>query len=69
MNTRKTTKSSLIRAIEERGKYTKVRINKNGEITGMLESEDYRYHSASNTGGRRFIGYFNETQLMEEYGF
>jgi hypothetical protein len=54
------TKISAIRKIEEVSNYTKVRIDKNGKVTGMLESENYRYHSASNTGGRRFLGYMNE---------
>lgn len=55
-------KTQLIKKIEESGKYVKVKIAKNGEVTGVLATENYRYRATTNTGGRRYIG--NITDLV-----
>ncbi|MFA5379710.1 MAG: hypothetical protein WC455_28385 [Dehalococcoidia bacterium] len=60
-------KAELIKAIEDAGRYCKVRINSKGEVTGMLANEEYRYHKPSNTGGRRYIGQFGDNDLMRDY--
>lgn len=52
-------KTQLIKKIEESGKYVKVKIAKNGEVSGMLAAENYRYRATTNTGGRRYIGNTN----------
>ena len=49
-------KVDIIKALEESGKYIKVKINKAGEITGMLAAQDHPYHTPTNTGGRRYLG-------------
>jgi fructose-1,6-bisphosphatase/sedoheptulose 1,7-bisphosphatase-like protein len=64
---KKMRKAELIRRIEESGKYCKVRISTDGDVTGMLVDEDYRYHKATNTGGRRYIGRFGEAELTRQY--
>jgi hypothetical protein len=61
-------KIEIIKAIESAGKYTKVKIDKSGVITGMLVNENYTYSVSSNTGGRRFLGYANESKTMRIYG-
>lgn len=61
------TKARLIKRIEEAGQYVKVRISADGDVTGMLAEENYRYHKASNTGGRRYIGKYNDSALMTQY--
>jgi hypothetical protein len=53
-------KQELIKKIEARGKYCKVRINGDGEISGMLVDENYRYNAHTNTGGRRYLGNFDD---------
>ena len=58
-------KRELIEKIEESGKWVKVKISKGGEVTGMLADEDYLYNMATNTGGRRFIGWVDD--LTREY--
>ena len=60
-------KTDIIKKIESQGTYCKVKINKHGEITGMLTDENYRYDSNLNKGGRRFVGYANEQQTMSRY--
>ena len=60
-------KAELTRAIEDAGRYCKVRIDSKGEVTGMLAAEDYRYHKPSNTGGRRYIGQYGDSDLMRDY--
>jgi len=60
-------KATLIRKIEDAGRYCKVRIASDGRVTGMLVSENYRYHKQSNTGGRRYIGQFGDDDLMRDY--
>ena len=60
-------KAELTRAIEVSGRYIKVRIGADGQVTGMLAAEDYRYHKPSNTGGRRYIGQFSDPDLMRDY--
>lgn len=58
--------ASIIRHLESRGKYCKVRISIDGSVTGMLVNENYRYNRASNSGGRRYIGdRFDRDFLME----
>ena len=59
----KMTHTELIKKIESKGKYCKVRIDKNGEITGMLVDENYRYKPRTNTGGRRYLGHSNDVNL------
>lgn len=60
-------KKYWIKKIEEGEKYCKVRINRDGEITGMLADEDYTYDTATNTGGRRFIGYYGDRNIELDY--
>jgi hypothetical protein len=60
-------KAELIRAIESKGLYCKVRIAKCGEVTGMLKTENYRYNVQTNMGGRRYIGQYGDTGLMRDY--
>jgi len=60
-------KTEMIEKIERGGKYVKVKIDKTGEITGMLADEDYSYQPGSNTGGRRFLGDFYDPQIIEYY--
>jgi len=54
----------IIEAIEVKEVYCKVKIDKEGEITGMRIDQDYRYDTATNTGGRRYIGNVNDIDLM-----
>ena len=58
-------KAEMIRRIEDKGIYCKVRIDAGGMITGMLVNEDHRYDPFTNTGGRRFIGHMSE--MIHEY--
>jgi len=60
-------KVELMKRITDAGKYCKLRIDADGEITGMLVDEDFPYQPATNTGGRRFIGQYGDEQLMREY--
>jgi len=57
------THREIINKIESKGQYCKVRIDKQGEITGMLVDEDYRYEPRTNTGGRRYLGHANDVNL------
>lgn len=61
------TKAALIRAIEDKGLYCKVKIDSKGEVTGMLVGEDYPYNKRTNTGGRRYIGKYRDPDLMRDY--
>jgi len=61
------TKIELIRKISDSGSYCKIGIDADGEITGMLTDEDFPYQSATNRGGRRFIGQYGDEQFMREY--
>lgn len=49
-------KTEIKREIEKTGKWCKVRIDRDGEVTGMKSSEDWRYSSKTDTGGRRYVG-------------
>jgi hypothetical protein len=60
-------KASLIRAIESNGRYCKVKIAADGQVTGMLTSEDYPYNKRTNTGGRRYIGQYGDPDLSRDY--
>jgi len=60
-------KLELINKIEDAGKYTKVRIDKDNQVTGMLVDEDYRYNAHTNTGGRRYIGNAIDPDLLRDY--
>jgi hypothetical protein len=57
---RTTSKAKIAREIECVGIYCRVRIANDGQITGMLVDQDYRYDPRTNTGGRRLIGYMSE---------
>jgi hypothetical protein len=61
------TKAELMRKIEATGRYTKLLIDEDGEITGMQVDEDFPYQPATNTGGRRFIGQYGDEKFMREY--
>ena len=61
-------KVKIIRAVEDGGKYCKVKISSNGEITGMLVEQDHRYCPQRNTGGRVLIGYDDDKFLLARYG-
>ncbi len=61
------TKAELMRRIEAAGRYAKLLIDEDGEITGMLVDEDFPYQAATNTGGRRYIGQYGDEALMREY--
>ena len=58
--------SKFTEAIEDAGIYCKVRVE-GTQVTGMRVDEDHPYDSATNTGGRRLIGY--KSELVGEYGF
>lgn len=60
-------KIELMKRISAAGKYYNLRIDADGEITGMLVDEDFPYQPATNKGGRRFIGKYGDEQLMREY--
>ena len=57
--------SKLTEAIEDAGVYCKVRVE-GIHVTGMRVDEDHPYDSATNTGGRRLIGY--KSEIVGEYG-
>lgn len=61
------TKAKLIKSIEAKGRYCKVRIDAAGQVTGMLSAEDYPYNKRTNTGGRRYIGQYGDPGLMIDY--
>ena len=61
------TKAELMRKIEDAGRYSKLLIDEDGEITGVLVDEDFPYQAATNTGGRRYIGQYGDETLMREY--
>jgi hypothetical protein len=61
------TKAEFAMAVEARGTYCKVRVAADGQVTGMLVNQDYRYDPHSNTGGRRLIGEMPE--LACDYGW
>jgi hypothetical protein len=63
----KMTKAELMRKIEDAGRYSKLLIDEDGQITGMLVDEDFPYQIATNTGGRRYIGQYGDETLMREY--
>jgi len=50
------TKTELIEAIEDDGRYYHVKIGRDDIVTGILIGEPSHYHSATNTGGRRVLG-------------
>lgn len=54
------TKKTLIEAIEDDGAYRNVKIDKHGKVTGVCFDEPSHYHTDTNTGGRRLIGYDTE---------
>ena len=54
------TKKELIEAIEDDGRYYHVRIDTCGKVTGVPIGESPHHHTATNTGGRRFLGYDSE---------
>jgi len=62
-------KSELIEKIEGNTNYRKVRIAADGEITGMLADQDHRYDPHTNTGGRRYLGNFNDVNLHHVFPF
>jgi hypothetical protein len=53
-------KAEVARMIEDRGTYCKIRVAKDGQVTGMLVDQDHRYDPKTNTGGRRLVGYMSE---------
>lgn len=55
------TKKDLIQAIEDDGRYRNVKIE-GGKVTGVPVGEPSHYHSKTNTGGRRFLGW--DTELL-----
>jgi len=61
------TKQELINKIEQGGKYTKVRIDKDNQVTGMLIDEAHRYNKHNNTGGRRYIGNAIDPDMLRDY--
>ena len=61
------TKAELMRKIEDAGRYSKLLIDEDGQITGVLVDEDFPYQPATNTGGRRYIGQYGDETLMREY--
>lgn len=49
-------KSEIKKEMEKTGEWCKVKIEWDGEVTGMKSSENWRYNPKTNTGGRRFLG-------------
>lgn len=54
------TKKELIAVIEKDGLYYNVKIDKQGQVTGVPMDQPSHYHKMTNTGGRRFIGWADE---------
>jgi hypothetical protein len=63
----KMTKAELMRKIEDAGRYSKLLIDEDSEISGMLVDEDFPYQPATNTDGCRYIGQYGDETLMLEY--
>lgn len=57
--------TKLMQMIEDAGTYCKVKIDRDGNVTGMRRDQDWRYDAKTNTGGRRLVGY--KTELEREY--
>jgi len=56
------TKKDLAREIEDDGRYDRIKIDAKGNVTGHPVGEPDRYTSATNSGGRRLLGY--DTELL-----
>ena len=55
-----------MKRITAAGKYCKLRIDGDGEITGMLIDEDFPCQSATKKGGHRFIGQYGVEKFIRE---
>lgn len=51
------TRKELAWLIEDDGHYYHVKIDSSGKVSGVAVGESNRYHSATNTGGRKLLGY------------
>ena len=56
------TKKRLAEMIEGEGNYRAVRIDAQGNVSGVVIDEPSRYNAKSNSGGRKLIGY--DTELI-----
>lgn len=60
--------AEIIRGIEATTRYTAVRIDRDGNITGRPADEPIRYNPRTNTGGRRYLGNRNSAVDMAGLG-
>jgi len=54
------TKVKLAKAIEDDGRYYHVGIDSAGDVTGVPAGESSHYSKDTNTGGRRYLGTYDE---------
>lgn len=54
------TNASLIRRLESEGKYVRIRVDKAGHVTAGRADSPVRYCSATNSGGRVYVGHVSD---------